>query len=206
MITAKSAWEKKETEMRTAHETANKALEEGMQNLERKMTELTTKTAKELSEKNQEVEDVKKSNEELLRRAEFAEAQARSLQNEVAEARAIQAYNAQLHKDLAREQLARKRLHNEMEDMKGKIRVYVRIRPFSNNERSRGCTEAVTKDGKLSVLVRGANGPDSKKNYDFDQVFAGIESNTQADVFRDTKHLMLSVIDGYNVCIFAYGT
>lgn len=25
------------------------------------------------------------------------------------------------------------------------------------------------------------------------------------DIFRDTKHLMLSVIDGYNVCIFAYG-
>ena len=33
----------------------------------------------------------------------------------------------------------------------------------------------------------------------------GAEQNTQADVFKDTKHLMLSVIDGYNVCIFAYG-
>ena len=33
----------------------------------------------------------------------------------------------------------------------------------------------------------------------------GADQNTQADVFKDTKHLMLSVIDGYNVCIFAYG-
>jgi hypothetical protein len=24
-------------------------------------------------------------------------------------------------------------------------------------------------------------------------------------VFKDTKHLMTSVVDGYNVCIFAYG-
>lgn len=39
------------------------------------------------------------------------------------------------------------------------------------------------------------------------QVFGGsmTEGNSQADVFRDTKHLMMSVIDGYNVCIFAYG-
>ena len=101
----------------------------------------------------------------------------------------------------------RKRLHNEMEDLKGKIRVYVRIRPFSKKELERGCTEAVVKDGKLSVLVKGVGGPDVKKNYDFDQVFGGPASdgNNQADVFRDTKHLIMSVIDGYNVCIFAYG-
>ena len=37
------------------------------------------------------------------------------------------------------------------------------------------------------------------------QVFGGSDGNSQADVFRDTKHLMTSVIDGYNVCIFAYG-
>jgi hypothetical protein len=48
-------------------------------------------------------------------------------------------------RDLAREQLARKKLHNEMEDLKGKIRVYVRIRPFSYSERERGCQEAVIK-------------------------------------------------------------
>ena len=32
-----------------------------------------------------------------------------------------------------------------------------------------------------------------------------MEGNTQEDVFKDTKHLIMSVIDGYNVCIFAYG-
>lgn len=32
-----------------------------------------------------------------------------------------------------------------------------------------------------------------------------MEGNTQADVFKDTKHLIMSVVDGYNVCIFAYG-
>lgn len=48
---------------------------------------------------------------------------------------------------------------------------------------------------------------DGKKTFDFDQVFGGPSEsgNSQADVFRDTKHLIMSVVDGYNVCIFAYG-
>ena len=34
------------------------------------------------------------------------------------------------------EQTKRKKLLNELEDLKGKIRVYCRIRPFSERERS----------------------------------------------------------------------
>jgi len=37
------------------------------------------------------------------------------------------------------------------------------------------------------------------------QVFTGIKDNAQSDIFRDSKHLVMSVVDGYNVCIFAYG-
>ncbi len=57
----------------------------------------------------------------------------------------------------------------------------------------------------MTVLVRGLGAPDAKKFYDFDQVFGGPEGNSQSDVFKDTKHLIMSVVDGYNVCIFAYG-
>ena len=87
----------------------------------------------------------------------------------------------------------------------GKIRVYVRVRPFSKSEQAKNCEESVVKDGKMTVLVKGIGGPDAKKYYDFDQVFGGMDGNTQADVFKDTKHLVMSVVDGYNVCIFAYG-
>ena len=61
------------------------------------------------------------------------------------EKRQMHQNNVQLHKDLGREQLIRRKLHNELEDMKGKIRVYVRIRPFSKKEEEMGCTEAVMK-------------------------------------------------------------
>ena len=75
---------------------------------------------------------------------------------------------------------------------------------MSKTERERQCEEAVARDGKLSVVVRQ---PDGKKTFDFDQVFGGPAEggNSQSDVFRDTKHLIMSVVDGFNVCIFAYG-
>lgn len=41
-----------------------------------------------------------------------------------------------------------------MEDLKGKIRVYVRIRPFSNSERERGSQEAVFKVDPIHANYR----------------------------------------------------
>lgn len=139
--------------------------------------------------------------------ANEAKALSKSYEEEILEMREIKKMNQKLLIDFNKEQLLRKKLHNEIEDMKGKIRVYVRVRPFSDKEADRGCTEAVTKDGKQSVCVKGANGPDSKKSYEFDSVFSGsmTEGNSQEDVFSDTKQLITSVVDGYNVCIFAYG-
>jgi hypothetical protein len=171
------------------------------------MSEKAAQFAVELSNAQSEADTNKKRYVTAEERAEFAEEQLKACQQEIAEAREVQQYNAQLHRDLAREQKARKRLHNEIEDMKGRIRVYVRVRPMSKSEKAKECSEAVLKDGKLSVLVKGLQGPDSKKNFDFDQVFAGSDNdgNSQKDVFKDTKHLMMSVLDGYNVCIFAYG-
>ena len=42
------------------------------------------------------------------------------------------------------ETLQRKRLHNIIEDMKGKIRVYYRVRPMNQNEIKMACINAVT--------------------------------------------------------------
>lgn len=57
-----------------------------------------------------------------------------------------------------------------MEDMKGKIRVYVRVRPFSQKERARGCTEAVEAQGKQTIAVQDPRVKDDK-TFEFDQVW-----------------------------------
>ncbi|CAN0444057.1 unnamed protein product, partial [Discosporangium mesarthrocarpum] len=61
-------------------------------------------------------------------------------------------------------------LHNHIEDLKGKIRVYVRIRPFSQKERSRGCLEAVEQEGKQSMVVKDPKSNENR-NFEFDQVW-----------------------------------
>ena len=202
MSKAQNNWKSAESAMQADFSQTIRAKDIEMDSMATEFAEMKAKYTSELSEAMALAADYKKAMDDSLKRAEAAEALQRTMQNEIMEARQVQHFNAQLHKDLAREQKARKILHNEMEDLKGRIRVYVRVRPMSKSEKEKGCSEAVLKDGKQSVLVKL---PDSKKNYDFDQVFGGMEGNSQADVFRDTKHLMMSVVDGYNVCIFAYG-
>lgn len=101
------------------------------------------------------------------------------------------------------EQKKRKTLLNELEDMKGKVRVYCRIRPFSTKEKTDAdkAQPCVNITDEVSLVV--GTQKNRMKDYNFDSVF-GLNS-TQEEVFDDTKRLIQSAIDGYNVCIFAYG-
>ena len=42
-----------------------------------------------------------------------------------------------------------------------------------------------------------------EKNWEFDKIFNG--ESTQFEVFQYLQPLVTSVLDGYNICIFAYG-
>jgi antirestriction protein len=84
------------------------------------LAELKAQYAQEISAASMQIADYQKTVEETMRRAAEAEAYQKTVQAELAEAKVVQKYNAQLHKDLQREQLARKKLHNDMEDLKGK--------------------------------------------------------------------------------------
>jgi DNA replication protein DnaC len=94
-------------------------------------------------------------------------------------------------------------LLNELEDLKGKVRVYCRIRPFSNSEKTDAdkAQPCVNITDETSLVV--GTQKNRMKAYNFDAVF-GLNS-TQEEVFEDTRRLVQSAIDGYNVCIFAYG-
>lgn len=92
----------------------------------------------------------------------------------------------------------RKQYHNELIDAKGKIRVYCRIRPLSHKEIERGEMEEIEAVDEFQVRLRREGGLQT-----YDSVFA--PNATQEQVFEDTRKLVQSAIDGYNVCIFAYG-
>ncbi|KAH9690260.1 kinesin-like protein KIN-14R [Citrus sinensis] len=85
----------------------------------------------------------------------------------------------------------------------GNIRVFCRCRPLSKEEASAGHAMVVdfsaAKDGELGILTGGS----TKKFFKFDRVYS--PRDEQVDVFADASPLVTSVLDGYNVCIFAYG-
>ncbi|KAL9969580.1 hypothetical protein ACROYT_G021810 [Oculina patagonica] len=93
------------------------------------------------------------------------------------------------------EVLQRKLLYNKLQELRGNIRVFCRCRydPSADNVMN------FTSDQDLSLV--SAQG--QKKTFRFDRVFS--PSSTQEEVFQDTLPLITSCVDGYNVCILAYG-
>ncbi|XP_027174161.1 kinesin-like protein KIN-14L [Coffea eugenioides] len=93
-------------------------------------------------------------------------------------------------------------LYNMVEDLKGNIRVYCRIRPLFRAEK-KSVIDFIGEDGSLVVVDPLKPQKDGRKIFQFNRVFG--PAATQGEVFADTRPLIRSVMDGYNVCIFAYG-
>ncbi|XP_073116581.1 kinesin-like protein KIN-14M isoform X7 [Elaeis guineensis] len=97
-----------------------------------------------------------------------------------------------------------KRLYNEVQELKGNIRVYCRIRPFLTGENQKLTTiDYIGENGELVLVNPSKQGKDGRKMFKFNKVYG--PAATQEEVFLDTQPLIRSVLDGYNVCIFAYG-
>ncbi|WCJ26284.1 Kinesin-like protein KIN-14J [Euphorbia peplus] len=97
-----------------------------------------------------------------------------------------------------------RRLYNEVQDLKGNIRVYCRIRPFLPGQCKKQTTiEYIGENGELVVSNPLKPGKDTRRIFKFNKVFGPAVG--QEEVFLDTQPLIRSVLDGFNVCIFAYG-
>ncbi|CAN1784275.1 Kinesin-like protein KIN-14G [Linum perenne] len=96
-----------------------------------------------------------------------------------------------------------RKLYNQVQDLKGNIRVYCRVRPFLPGEVSRFSSVDHIEEGNITIATPSKYGKEGRKTFTFNKVFGPMA--TQAEVFVDTQPLIRSVLDGYNVCIFAYG-
>ncbi|KAK4272509.1 hypothetical protein QN277_021060 [Acacia crassicarpa] len=94
------------------------------------------------------------------------------------------------------------KLYNMVQDLRGNIRVYCRIRPSFSAE-SKNVIDFIGKDGSLVLLDPSKSQKDGRKVFQFNRVFG--PSASQGEIYKDTRPLIRSVVDGYNVCIFAYG-
>ncbi|KAJ7973012.1 Kinesin-like protein [Quillaja saponaria] len=95
-----------------------------------------------------------------------------------------------------------RRLYNQVQDLKGSIRVYCRVRPCLSGQLNYLSSVQHIEDGIITIGTPSKNGK-GHRSFSFNKVFG--PSATQAEVFSDMQPLIRSVLDGYNVCIFAYG-
>uniref|UniRef100_A0A3B3ZFN2 Kinesin motor domain-containing protein n=1 Tax=Periophthalmus magnuspinnatus TaxID=409849 RepID=A0A3B3ZFN2_9GOBI len=130
-------------------------------------------------------------------------------------------------------EMERRKLHNAIQELKGNIRVFCRVRPLVDGGLSKHIHLA--SDDKTSISLakteesHTGKGTDTQRNYSFsfDRVFGPQASQQEVDVnaghvhilnvrekncifafffvFEEISLLVQSALDGYNVCCFAYG-
>ncbi|XP_047050829.1 kinesin-like protein KIN-14Q [Lolium rigidum] len=96
-----------------------------------------------------------------------------------------------------------RKLYNQIQDLKGNIRVYCRVRPFLPGQENSSTSVAGMEDRTITIITPTKYGKDGSKSFTFNKVFG--PAATQEEVFSDMQPLIRSVLDGFNVCIFAYG-
>uniref|UniRef100_A0A8C4GGX6 Kinesin-like protein n=1 Tax=Dicentrarchus labrax TaxID=13489 RepID=A0A8C4GGX6_DICLA len=125
------------------------------------------------------------------------------------EVRSLKETVSQQKDDLHAGEMERRRLHNTIQELKGNIRVFCRVRPLVDGGLSKHI-QLPASDDKTITLAKTEEShtgktADTHKNYNFsfDRVFGPTAS--QQEVFEEISLLVQSALDGYNVCCFAYG-
>ncbi|KAJ2861804.1 kinesin-like nuclear fusion protein [Coemansia aciculifera] len=117
-----------------------------------------------------------------------------------------------LEAKLRGEESMRRKLHNTIQELKGNIRVFCRVRPLLGEEKAAASLLPLSfpdcedqNEVELMQSSENALGKSTSKTFPFkfDRVFA--PDSSQNMVFDEVSQLIQSALDGYPVCIFAYG-
>eukprot|EP00048_Salpingoeca_helianthica_P013128 m.196045 g.196045 ORF g.196045 m.196045 type:complete len:1328 (+) comp15460_c15_seq13:156-4139(+) len=96
----------------------------------------------------------------------------------------------------------RKLIYNKLQELKGNIRVFCRIRHDDRVRCVLRFPDAKGPNTPCEIQVPGEGG-EAGRVFEFDRVYS--PESTQQEVFEDTEPIITSCVDGYNVCIIAYG-
>ncbi|KAK6947127.1 Calponin homology domain [Dillenia turbinata] len=97
-----------------------------------------------------------------------------------------------------------RQLYNQIQDLKGTIRVYCRVRPFlSGGSDKQSTVDYIGENGNIMIVNPKKQGKEARRVFSFNRVFG--TNVTQQQIYADTQPLIRSVLDGFNACIFAYG-
>jgi len=105
---------------------------------------------------------------------------------------------AELEGELLDAEALRRQMFNQIQELRGNVRVFCRVRP-TGNDAATPCVETMPDTTSVSLQL----GPKKSSAFSFDRAF-GPES-TQDEVFGEVSGLVQSALDGYKVCLFSYG-
>lgn len=121
-----------------------------------------------------------------------------------------------VEEELRAAETIRRKLHNQVQELKGNIRVFARVRPALPHESTDPNALAEIEyepsapddpQQKITFVTRNQSAMGSARDsivpFAFDKIFQ--PTADQRQVFEEISLLAQSVCDGYNVCIFAYG-
>jgi len=105
-----------------------------------------------------------------------------------------------------REMGLRKKYWNIVQDLRGNVRVFCRVRPLLGHEMRKGytsCLDFPEKDQLNVALFDKKSNQTYSHFFEFDKVYP--PNSSQEQVCKDTSEYIQSVMDGYHVSIFAFG-
>lgn len=140
-----------------------------------------------LNERNAEFDQLKTAADELEALREMKDDVERKEKQQAAIIDSQAKKLDELEKSYKEEQLLRKRYWNMMEDMKGKIRVYCRVRPLIDHEKRKGQNFVIHIADELT-LAHPWKDEKKMREYAFDRIFG--PEGSQDSVFQDTRHLV----------------
>lgn len=114
---------------------------------------------------------------------------------------------------LLAEQESRRQLHNTLQEKKGNIRVFCRLKPSAqlNEFETKIQSLSKTNNGQESLEIKeparntGALSGFKSNSYKFTFDIIFDQNSSNEDIFVEISQLVQSALDGYNVCIFTYG-
>lgn len=107
-----------------------------------------------------------------------------------------------LRSKLAMESAARRKLLHEVQDLRGAVRVYCRPKLATNGV----CTISVPSHEVVLLHRERAGSKDSRSpplSFEFDGVLT--PEMDQQELYGELEEVCLNVLDGYNICVMAFG-
>jgi kinesin family protein C2/C3 len=149
---------------------------------------------------------------ELLQRATADQLQAlpgdsKKWVEQIAELLSVsQAEAERLRLRLAVESASRRKLLYEVQDLRGAVRVYCRVRPMDRAQSK--STRLISLPSQETLMLHREKFGSTQENlgpmsFDFDRVFD--PEARQQDVYSEIADVCLGVLDGYKICLLAYG-